>query len=86
MLTLLRLKTRLGWSDADDGTFWMCLRDFRGHFASLYVCKFPPPKWSCAELQARSSTTEEEQTPCIKANKKRMMLVIFRGLGHPFPL
>ena len=45
-----RLKSRLGWSDADDGVFWMCLRDFCGHFASLYVCKIPSPAWSATAV------------------------------------
>lgn len=46
-----RLKARLGWTDEDDGVFWMCLRDFCGHFASLYVCKLPSPLWARAEIE-----------------------------------
>jgi len=46
-----RLKARLGWSDADDGTFWIGLKDFCASFAQLYVCKIPNPSWAHAELQ-----------------------------------
>jgi hypothetical protein len=46
-----RLKARLGWADAQDGTFWMCLRDFCGQFASLYVCRLQPKHWALAEAE-----------------------------------
>jgi hypothetical protein len=41
-----RLKLKLGWSDEDDGTFWMSFDDFCFAFRSLYLCRwFDPAKW-----------------------------------------
>jgi len=41
-----RMKVKLGWSDEDDGTFWMSFDDFCFAFRSLYLCKwFDPAKW-----------------------------------------
>ena len=46
-----RMKSRLGWSHVDDGTFWMSLDDFTTHFARLYVCKLPSESWHRPRLQ-----------------------------------
>jgi len=35
-----RLKAKLGWVAADDGSFWMCMRDFAIHFEDVYVARF----------------------------------------------
>ena len=41
-----RLKLKLGWSDEDDGTFWMSFDDFCFAFRSLYLCRwFDPARW-----------------------------------------
>ena len=42
-----RLKRKLGWTDADDNTFWMSFDDFCNVFRYLYVCKwYCPSKWT----------------------------------------
>lgn len=41
-----RLKNRLGWSEEDDGCFWMSFDDFCQAFRSVYLCRwFDPEKW-----------------------------------------
>lgn len=42
-----RFKGKLGWTDADDNTFFMSFDDFCNVFRNLYVCKwYKPGKWS----------------------------------------
>lgn len=47
-----RMKSKLGWVSADDGTFWMSLSDFVAHYASLYVCKLPASSWRLCEVES----------------------------------
>jgi len=44
-----RMKALVGkkFSDADDGSFWICLDDFVVQFNKLYTCKiFNPEIWA----------------------------------------
>jgi hypothetical protein len=41
-----RLKKKLGWTDEEDGCFWMSYDDFCTIFRTLYVCRYyDPQKW-----------------------------------------
>ena len=41
-----RLKKKLGWTNADDNTFWMAFDDFCNVFRDLYICKwYDKKKW-----------------------------------------
>ena len=41
-----RIKAKLGWTDADDNTFWMSFDDFCNVFRHLYICKwYNESKW-----------------------------------------
>ncbi|GMI02475.1 hypothetical protein TrVE_jg11966 [Triparma verrucosa] len=41
-----RLKSKLGWSNEDDNTFWMCFDDFCEIYREIYVCKwFNKERW-----------------------------------------
>eukprot|EP01041_Mallomonas_annulata_P001607 gene1607-3102_t len=44
-----RLKRKLGWTDADDNTFWISFDDFCNVFRCLYICKWHNPDkwWEC---------------------------------------
>lgn len=41
-----RLKKKLGWTDANDNTFWISFDDFCNVFRDLYICKwYDPNRW-----------------------------------------
>lgn len=46
-----RLKKKLGWTDADDNTFWMSFDDFCNIFRNLYVCRwYDKKKWKTTQI------------------------------------
>ena len=68
-----RLKARLGWTDEDDNTFWMCLDDFCNVFRYLYVCKWYSKSWKKTKLSGdwkKNTVLEEEE----KLKLKRLMI------------
>jgi hypothetical protein len=40
-----RLKAKLNYVNADDGSFWMTFQDFTRHFEDIYVCCFFEKGW-----------------------------------------
>jgi hypothetical protein len=64
-----RIKAKLGWTDADDNTFWMAFDDFCNVFRDLYICKWYNEnkwkrlrfagKWKKAEKRTEENDDEE---------------------------
>lgn len=64
-----RLKSKLGWADVDDNTFWMNFDDFCNVFRYLYVCKYYSKKWHSLTLPGiwkKSNELEQENKDDIK--------------------
>jgi hypothetical protein len=53
-----RLKKKLGWTDANDNTFWISFDDFCNIFRNLYVCRwYDKKKWKTTQLSGIWSKT-----------------------------
>jgi hypothetical protein len=62
-----RLKKKLGWTNADDNTFWMAFDDFCNVFRDLYICKwYDKAKWQETTMTGMWQKTAE------KTNLKKM--------------
>ncbi len=64
-----RLKSKLGWADVDDNTFWISFDDFCNVFRYLYVCKYYGKKWKALTLPGiwkKSNELEQENKDDIK--------------------
>ena len=60
-----RLKAMLGWTSADDGTFWMSFDDFCLAFRSLYVCRvFPRDRWHKTQVSGWWTGSLAAGLPC----------------------
>eukprot|EP00727_Mastigamoeba_balamuthi_P000564 m51a1_g10504 putative calpain-9 isoform 1 (753) ;mRNA; f:148142-151278 len=45
------IKAQIGYSNAEDGTFFMSFEDFGRHFEKVYLCKDVPQGWSSVSVQ-----------------------------------
>jgi len=55
-----RMKSKLEWADADDGTFWMSFDDFCMAFRSLYVCRYyDPARWNTYTMAGKWSLEDK---------------------------
>ena len=65
-LWTFELKESVGWSNADDGTFWMCYDDFRQYFKWVQVCKLND--------EYNYSFTECQQKPFDDYNLQKLLV------------
>jgi calpain-15 len=61
------LRDAVGWSNADDGTFWMCFEDFKRYFKWVQVCKLND--------EYNYSFTECQQKPLDDYNLQKLLVV-----------
>ena len=82
-----RLKVKLGWTDADDNTFWMSFDDFCNAFQCLYVCQYyDPVRWVTHTFNGTWSTENatsggiptHHNPNCVVENNAQYILDILR--------
>eukprot|EP01006_Ploeotia_vitrea_P041861 TRINITY_DN66582_c7_g1_i1.p1 TRINITY_DN66582_c7_g1~~TRINITY_DN66582_c7_g1_i1.p1 ORF type:complete len:1187 (+),score=612.75 TRINITY_DN66582_c7_g1_i1:159-3719(+) len=60
-----RLKAKLGYTQADDGVFWMSFQDFVSHFEDIYVCRFfADSMWIAREVRSKWSVADNTAGGC----------------------
>lgn len=56
-----RIKAKLGWTDADDNTFWMAFDDFCNVYRDLYICKwYNEHKWKSLQFAGKWKKAETQ--------------------------
>ena len=66
-----RLKARLEYVDANDGTFWMAFDDFARHFRQVYVCRvLRDDEWLTARCRGRSGGRARAASATVPAPKR----------------
>ena len=82
-----RLKKKLGWTDEDDGTFWMSFDDFCNAFRYLFVCRYyGPERWAILSFDGAWDNVAEtagglptrHNPDCLVENNAQYVLNVLR--------
>lgn len=89
-----RMRKKLDFRDADDGSFWMAFEDFVVHFATVYVCRIMGDDWQSLSVRGEwkgvsaggcSNYASNSDNPAYRVSvRRRLRLLLTRAEGCPW--